>query len=422
MSNEAGSQEKQVDNCTDLRINSYPIGMENKCIVGVDIGKSTHYATILDSSGQKIGGSIKFSNSLIGGQLLLERVLSVKQQDQSAIFGLEATGHYWLPLYSFLTEKGFSVYVINPYQSDAWRKMLLSSTKTDKEDSYVIADIIRFGHHEETKLADERIIALRNLCRFRINLQQQVTDSKRRVITILDQIFPEFATLFSTVFGKTAQAILDTASSPQEIESISVRKLTNLMKKVSRGRFGKEKAIELKDRAANSFGIKMAIDTFQLQLELLLEQVAFLESQMVKIEKKISALLAEENCVLTTLPGVGTITAATIIAEIGDIKRFGNSGQLVSYAGINPTVRQSGAFMGNRNRMSKKGSPYLRLALWQASVTSVMHNPVLKSYYEKKMKEGKNYMTVIGAVSRKLTGIVFSMLKNNKPFSLDRAL
>lgn len=363
MSNEAGSQEKQVGDCTAYRINSYPIGMENKLIVGVDIGKSTHYATILDSAGRKLGGVIKFSNSLKGGQLLLERILSEKPEDRNVIFGLEATGHYWLPLYSFLTGKGFSVYVINPYQSDAWRKMLLSSTKTDKEDSFVIADIIRFGHHEETKISDERIIALKNLCRFRINLQQQVTDSKRRVITILDQIFPEFASAFSTIFGKTAKAILDTASTPEELKVISVRKLTNLVKKASRGRFGKEKAIEIKDKAATSFGIKLATDTFQLQLELLLEQVSFLESQLTKIEQKISTLLPKVDSVLTTLPGVGTITAATIIAEIGDIKRFSNSGQLVSYAGINPTVRQSGNFMGNRNRMSKKGSPYLRLAL-----------------------------------------------------------
>lgn len=396
--------------------------MDQKLIVGVDIGKSTHYATILDASGQKIGGAIKFGNSLKGGQLLLEQVVSVKSPDHTVIFGLEATGHYWLPLYSFLVDKGFSVYVINPYQSDAWRKMLLSSTKTDKEDSFVIADIIRFGHHKETKMSDERIIALKNLCRFRINLQQQVTDSKRRVITILDTIFPEFAPLFSDLFGKTAKAVLDTASTPEELEAISIRKLTNLVRKASHGRFGKEKALELKDKAATSFGIKLATETFQLQLELLLEQVSFLDSQLKKIEEKISTLVGKVDSLLTTLPGVGKITAATIIAEIGDIKRFSNSGQLVSYAGINPTVRQSGAFMGNRNRMSKKGSPYLRLALWQASVTSVRFNPVLKSYYEKKIKEGKNHMTVIGAVSRKLTGIIFSMLKNNKPFTLGTAL
>lgn len=422
MSNEAGSQKEQVGSLIAYRIKSSFIGMENKLIVGVDIGKSTHYATILSSTGQKVGGVIKFPNSLKGGQLLLERILSVKSQGSNVIFGLEATGHYWLPLYSYLVEKGFSVYVINPYQSDAWRKMLLSSTKTDKEDSFVIADIIRFGHHEETKLSDERIIALKNLCRFRINLQQQVTDSKRRVITILDQIFPEFASAFSTVFGKTAKAILGTASTPEELEAISVRKLTNLVRKASRGRFGKEKAIEIKGKAATSFGIKLATETFQLQLELLMEQVSFLESQLAKIEGKISVLVGKLDSVLTTLPGVGEVIAATIIAEVGDIKRFSNSGQLVSYAGINPTVRQSGAFMGNRNQMSKKGSPYLRLALWQASVTSVRFNPILKNYYEKKIKEGKNHMTVIGAVSRKLTGIIFSMLKNNKPFNVQSAL
>jgi len=271
MSNEAGSQEKQVSSRVAYCIKSFSIGMENKLIVGVDIGKSTHYATILDTAGHKVGGSIKFANSLKGGQLLLERILSVKPQNATVVFGLEATGHYWLPLYSFLVEKGFSVYVINPFQSDAWRKMLLSSTKTDKEDSFVIADIIRFGHHEETKLSDERMIALKNLCRFRINLQQQVTDSKRRVITILDQIFPEFSPLFCNIFGKTAQAVLDAAPTPEELEKISVRKLTNLLRKASRGRFGKEKAREIKDKASTSFGVKFAMETFQLQLELLLE-------------------------------------------------------------------------------------------------------------------------------------------------------
>jgi len=119
---------------------------------------------------------------------------------------------------------------------------------------------------------------------------------------------------------------------------------------------------------------------------------------------------------LTSLPGISTILAAAIIAEIGDIKRFKTSSQLVSFAGINPTVRQSGQFTGTRNRMSKKGSPYLRLALWQAAITSVRFNPVLKEYYQQKVKEGKSHMTVIGAVSRKLTGIVFALMRDNKPF------
>lgn len=396
--------------------------MDQNLIVGVDIGKSTHYASVIDSTGKRIGGVIQFSNSSAGAQLLLDRITSINPKKMAVVFGLEATGHYWLSLYSFLVQHKYPVYVINPYQSDAWRKMVLSTTKTDKEDSYHIADIIRFGHVTETKLANESMIALKNLCRFRIGLQQQITDTKRRVITIMDQVFPEFETLFSTMFGKTAQVLLQEAATPEEVAVISIRKLTTILKKASRGRFGEKKAEEIKQKAATSFGVRFALDSFTLELELLLKQVAFFEQQLKTIDTKIEDLMSSINSVLITLPGVGTTLAATITAEIGDITRFRTSAQLVAYAGLNPTVRQSGKFIGNKNRMSKKGSPYLRFALWQAAMTSVRFNPVLKAYHQQKMKQGKHYMTAIGAVARKLAGIMFAMLKHNKPFVATAAL
>lgn len=388
----------------------------DKLIVGVDIGKSTHYASVIDSTGTQLGGAVKFSNSQKGVALLLERIASVNKENVPVIFGLEATGHYWLALYSFLKEKKHALYVINPYQSDAWRKMLLSSTKTDKEDSLIIADIIRFGHVTETKLADETMVALRNITRFKVALNQQLTDTKRRIITVMDQIFPEFESMFSDMFGKTARTLLETVSTPESLDAISIDQLTKLVMKTSRGRFKKEKAEELKQKASSSFGITFALDSFTLEVELLLKQLSFVEDQIETVEKKIEELMKSQSSILTTLPGVGMQLAASIIAEIGDIKRFKTSAQLVSYAGINPTVRQSGNFMGTRNRMSKKGSPYLRLALWQAATMSIRFNPILKSYYETKIKQGKSKMTTVGAVTRKLTGIIFSMLKHNKPF------
>jgi len=320
-------------------------------------------------------------------------------------------------LYSYLVEKGYPVSVVNPYQSDAFRKVHLSTTKTDKEDSFLIADLLRFGSFSGTKLAHESLIALRNLTRFRACYLQSITDAKRRIITILDQVFPEFESFFSNIFGKTGRALIKNYSTPEELEKISLRKLTNLVTKLSKGHFKKDKAVEIKLKAQSSFGIKFALDSFTLQLDLLLKQLEFLEKQLTIIEKEITALLPKE-CVLTTLPGVDTHLAASILAEIGDIKRFKTSAQLVSFAGINPTVRQSGNFLGNRNHMSKKGSPYLRLALWQASITSARFNPVLKEYYSLKIKEGKNHMTVIGAVARKLTGIIFAMLRDQTAFTV----
>jgi transposase len=386
-----------------------------KLFVGIDIAKQFHQATIIDEAGTILGGSIRFPNTTKGGEILLHHIDSIRKENVPVVIGLESTGHYWLSLYSFLTGKGYTVIVINPYQSDAWRKVYLSSVKTDKEDAFFIADILRFGAIKVSSVPDEQQIALRNLTRFRTSMSLQLSDTKRRILTVLDQVFPEFAPLFSDLFGKTASAILEEYSTPEALETLSSRKLTNLISKLSRGRFGKEKAKQIQDAAANSFGITFALDSFSIQLKLLLKQMELLTEQINLLDEEIKIRMDSSNQLLT-VPGIGHTIAASIMAEIGDIKKFKTSSQLIAFAGINPTVRQSGNFLGNKNKMSKKGSPYLRLALWQAAVIASRRNPVLKVFYEQKLKEGKHKMTAIGAVSRKLTGIIFAILRDNKPF------
>lgn len=386
-------------------------------IIGIDIGKRYHQATVIDESGNMLGGSVRFPNTTTGAELLLKRVSSVNSTDLPLIFGLEATGHYWLPLYAYLTEKGYQIVVLNPYQSDAFRKVSMSSTKTDKEDAFLIAELLRFGSFPQTKMADEDMIALRNLTRFRLSLNQQVTDSKRRILTILDQVFPEFESMFSDIFGKTGRHLLKKYPTPEEIETVSLKKLTGIITKLSKGHFREEKAQEVKLKAKTSFGITLALESLTMQLKILLETLEFTEKQLKVVDTQVEQLLPD-TCMLLTLPGVSKVLAAAIISEIGDIKRFRTSAQLVSFAGINPTVRQSGNFLGSKNHMSKKGSPYLRLALWQASITSSRFNPILKEYYQLKIKEGKSHMTVIGAVARRLTGIIFAMLRDQTAFTV----
>lgn len=386
-------------------------------IIGIDIGKRFHQATVIDASGNVLGRSVRFPNTTVGGELLMNKITAVNPKGLPLLFGLEATGHYWLPLYAYLTEKGHQIIVLNPYQSDAFRKVSMSSTKTDKEDALLIAELIRFGSFPETKMADEDMIALRNLTRFRLTLNQQVTDSKRRILTILDQVFPEFESMFSDIFGKTGRSLLKKYPTPEEIETVSLRKLTSLITKLSKGRFKKEKAQEVLEKAKTSFGITLALESLTMQLKILLETLELTEKQLKIVDTQVENLLPD-TCVLLTLPGVSKVLAAAIISEIGDIKRFRTSAQLVSFAGINPTVRQSGNFLGNKNHMSKKGSPYLRLALWQASITGARFNPILKEYYQLKIKEGKSHMTVIGAVARKQTGIIFAMLRDQTVFTV----
>ena len=387
-----------------------------KLYVGIDIAKHMHEATVIDETGAVVGGSLRFSNTTPGAGKLLAHLQRFHADPDASHVGLEATGHYWLSLYSFLVGHGYRVSVINPYQSDAWRKVYLSSVKTDKEDAFLIADILRFGSFTETHIPDETMIGLRNLTRFRVAVNLQMTDTKRRILTVLDQVFPEFESLFSSVFGKTATTILETYSTPEALESLSERKLTNLVSKLSRGRFGKEKAQAIKDAAHTSFGVTYALDSFTIQLQLLLKQLELLTGQLDALDADIEKRMEIIPSTLTSIPGIGVGTAASIHAEIGDIKRFRTASQLISFAGINPTVRQSGNFTGTKNRMSKKGSPYLRLALWHAAVVASRANPTLRAFYEQKLKEGKHPMTIYGAVARKLTGIIFALLRDNKPF------
>ena len=149
-----------------------------------------------------------------------------------------------------------------------------------------------------------------------------------------------------------------------------------------------------------------------------LEQILSLTEQAAAIEKQIASLLKEFDAQLTSIPGVGVVLAATILSEIGDISRFSSADKLLAYAGLDPTVRQSGEFKSSQNRMSKRGSPYLRRAIWMASTTAVQFDPMFRAYYEKKRSEGLHYMNVIGHVSRKMTAVIFAVLRDSQPYRL----
>jgi len=384
--------------------------------VGVDIGKHNHEATILDESGKELCESIKFSNSTSGAEKLLSKVPTLKD----AMFILEATGHYWLNLYCYLTSKGLSVQVINPIQSDSLRNLYIRRTKTDKKDSFIIADIARINRMPHTRLADENILKLQTLTRLRLELIEQIASLKARILGVLDRIFPEYESIFSSVFIKTSRELLKNAISPEEILEFDLSELSESLNKVSKGRFGTVKAKELQSKAANSFGITLGLDSFRLEIKLLLSQIEFLEAQTKTLDSFIKELMQEfKTCFITTIPGIGEIFGASILAEIGDINRFKSAKKLVAYAGLDATVNQSGQFTGTRTKISKRGSPYLRRALWSAANVARRFNPILQEFYQKKIKQGKHPQVALGAVARKLTHLVYYILKEQKPFDPD---
>jgi transposase len=383
---------------------------------GIDIAKFKHEASVVDSEGKALLDSISFANSKEGCEKVLALFQKLGVTSKTVVIGMEATGHYWLSVYEYLTELEYDVKVINPIQSEAFRKMYIRQTKNDSKDSFIIAQIMRFGHYSATTLADENIIALRQLSRYRLALVDSCGDCKRRIIALLDQVFPEYAKQFSDTFGVASTELLLNCPTPEDMLEISTKKLTALLKNSSKGHFGEVKAKELKSIAKSSFGVSFAKDAFSFQIKQLADQLCFIESQITELESEISSLLHQTNQVITTIPGIGETLGAIIVSEIGDIHRFDTPGKLVAFAGLDVKVNQSGEFVGTKNKISKRGSPYLRRAIWLAAQRAAFCDPILSEYYQSLKARGKHHLTAVGAVSRKMCNIIFVILRENRTY------
>lgn len=385
--------------------------------VGIDIGKNNHVASMMDEKGKVVFKAFSFSNTTDGGNALFSKLSSFSSDPSDFEIGMEATGHYWLSVYSFLFEKGFLLHVINPIQTDGWRKGTeIRKRKNDTIDSVLIADLIRYGQFVETRLADEDLFSLRTLTRFRTYLVESISDLKRKVVCILDQVFPEYQSIFSNIFGRTSKEILLQFPSPIDFENISSETLAKLLAQLSRQKVGATKAEQLKAAASSSFGITFAQNSFTFQLKALIEQISFIENQVKETETEISRIMEKLKSPITTITGIGNVTGAAIISEIGDISKFDSPRKLVAFAGIDASVTQSGEFEATHNVMSKRGSPYLRKAIFQSALIASFKDPVLSAYYQKKRSEGKHHLTCVGAASRKMCNIIYAVLKNNEPY------
>ncbi|MFA6694691.1 MAG: IS110 family transposase [Bacillota bacterium] len=389
--------------------------------LGIDIAKRTHVASVMDDAGKVLLKGFSFTNTLEGAQSLLTRLHAISPEPEHFLIGMEATGHYWLAIFSFLDEAGYLVHVINPIQTDGWRKGTeIRKRKTDIIDSVLIADLIRYGSFESTSLANEDMFSLRQFTRYRSYLVGTAGDFKRKIIAVLDQVFPEYDTLFSKVgmFGKASKAALLEYSTPDAFNDITADDLAETLRLASCNKVGLAKAEALKEAASRSFGIRFAQDAFTFQLRSMIEQLNFIEIQIKQTEEEIKQLMDSINSVIETIPGIGSILGATILGEIGDIRKFSNPKKLVAFAGIDASVSQSGEFEGTHNVMSKRGSPYLRKALFQAALVASRSDRVMKAFYDKKRSEGKHHLTAAGAVSRKLCYIIHAILTKNEPYEI----
>ena len=386
-----------------------------KHILGIDIGKKVHAATLVNEEG-KVVASFKFKNNKAGYDKVTKHIDKWVDDKESLTIGMEATGHYWLTAYQYFTNYGLEVIVLNPLQTASFRNTNIRGIKTDKEDGKFIAEIVRF-QAAPVYLPDATLIGLKQLTRFRTDLMRQIASVKLKLISVLDQVFPEFDSLFSDIAGKTSLTILERYTTPEEINTVKTKDLTTIIKKASRSRLGRQTAYSLKQLSDESIGLTIGIDAFSLQIQLLVEQIKHLEAQVKKLEEVIEKLFKKQENTLTSIPGISTTIAATITAEISNIARFAKvkdpAKALTAYAGLDAKPKDSGNKKGKRV-MSKRGSRYLRTAIWQAAFTASQHDPMFKKVYQKQIDKGKHHYVAVSHVARKMVNVIYSLLASGK--------
>lgn len=275
---------------------------------GIDVAKRKHAVMILDEKGQSHKAFFEIENNRAGMDFLLEQL---KQLGGDVTIGLEATGHYWLALYDFLTRSGYAVIVINPLQVAAFRKSGVRKVKNDRKDAFWVADFVRIAHLPAAQRDLPVLLQLRELSRFRFWLSEQIGDCKRKLLTILDRVFPEYEQLFSSVFVASSRALLQQAVSAQEIAEFDLQELSQVLAEKSRGRFGEEKARQIQEQARQSVGVSFLANAAQVELRCLLAQLELLEEQIAEVDAAQEALMGQIPQHITSIPGVGAVTVSS---------------------------------------------------------------------------------------------------------------
>lgn len=385
---------------------------------GVDVAKSDHVIGAVDERGSEPCRPMGFKNGAAGFERCEAWLEGVAGEPSDVLVGMEATGHYWMALYAFLVSRGYSVAVIDPAQVRAVRRLRgLDRVKNDRVDAGLIAETLRIGRYDPTRLATDEVQSLRTLTRYHQALKSELAEVKTQCTCLLDSYFPEYASAWSDTFGAGSRAVLSESPMPSELLR---RREATLQRDISEAARGSRrmdgKAAELRALARSSVGIRLGEAAASFQVKSLVRQMDFLDGECAEVERKVRELLERVEPLVLTIPGVSYTTGAQIVAEIGDVGRFRSAAALVSYAGLNSSVSQSGRFDSGGGPITKHGSPYLRRALWLAANRARQYDPSLRAFYERKRAEGKCHRVAVTAVARKLCHIVFAVMRDQVPY------
>jgi transposase len=385
--------------------------------VGIDVAKRKHSMAVITGEGEKVIEGFELANTTEGFKVMLEMLAASGVTHENSKVALESTGHCSNAISAHLVVHGFQIALGNPLQTHNFAKaQSIRKVKNDAVDALALAQWLLLQRPGCFKMSSSEAAELKSIARFRTFQMQIIGDCKRKVIAILDQLFPEYERFFSDIFGTASTAALLRYPSARALSRAHIDSLANLLKSSSRGKLGSELAIRLRDAAKDSFATNAAVESQSMALVQLLTQIEFSKKQLRAIDKEMKSLLDVAATPIATIPGIGIVCAATILGEIGDITRFKKPSSLVAYAGLDPSVFQSGEFTGTKNHLSKRGSTFLRWALWIAADRARMFDPAFKAYYAKKRSEGKCHKVAMTAVARKLCNTIFAVLTRNTEY------
>lgn len=386
--------------------------------VGIDVAKDKHDCIILNSGNEILADVFTISNNLEGFQCLLEKIHSINTEPDKIKVGLEATGHYSYNILGFLLENDLNTYVLNPLHTNLYRKSLsLRKTKTDRIDARTIAAMLMSdvnlkpytdtAHHSEE---------LKSLTRYRFDKVRERAKLKQSISRLVCILFPELEKLVPTIHMTSVYALLDAFPGAQQIAVAHLTRLKTILHDASKGHYGREMAIKIRELAKLSIGSKMPAKSLELKHTIRL--IYELDAEIAEIEVAIEGILDEIRSPITTIPGIGTRMGAAILAEVGDFSRFDSPDKVLAYAGLSPSTYQSGQLTNGYAHMEKRGSRYLRFALYNATKYVCHWDPVFADYLAKKRAEGKHYNVAISHAAKKLVRLIYALEKSQEPYRL----
>lgn len=385
--------------------------------VGIDIAKDKHDCFITNSDGEVLLKAFTISNNRDGFDELYQKIESVTDDLTKVKVGLEATGHYSYNLLGFLLDKGLTTFVINPLHTNLYRKSLsLRKTKTDKVDAHTIAtmlmSVMNLKSYSDTSYHNEE---LKSLTRYRFDKVKERAQLKQSVSRLVTILFPELEKLVPTLHMASVYALLSEFPSASAIAESHLTRLTNLLSGSSKGRYGKDTAILFREAARNSIGSPMPAKS--LELKHTIKRIQEISVEIEEIEIEIKAIMDEINSPILTIPGISYRMGAMILAEIGDFSRFDSPDKILAYAGMSPSTYQSGQVDNCYAHMEKRGSRYLRYALYNATKYVCHWDESFATYLAKKRAEGKHYNVALSHATKKLVRLIFAMEKSGQPYN-----